>query len=70
MPPRFPSPTTDTMPTATKQIDNLIELFLDFVNNYLTVDKFAEHHEITLKQAHQLLTVGKALHEARVAGDE
>lgn len=51
-------------------IETLVENYLDFVNNYLTVDKFAEHHGITLKQAHQLLTVGKSLHESRVSSEE
>lgn len=38
--------------------DKLIELYLDYRNNYLTVDKFAEHHNITANDAHDILIMG------------
>lgn len=41
----------------------LRELYLDYVNNYLTVDKFAEHHELHSTDARRLLSLGKILHE-------
>lgn len=39
------------------------EKYLDFVNNYLTVDVFAEHNEISPEQAGDLLEMGRVLHE-------
>ena len=37
----------------------LIELYLDWYNNYLTVAKFAEHHGLTENQATDLLELAK-----------
>jgi hypothetical protein len=42
---------------------HLRELYLDYLNNYLTVDKLAEHHEINTSVAMLLLDIGKQLHE-------
>ncbi len=39
------------------------ELYLDYVNNYLTVEKFAEHHEISFFMAMQIIEEGRAIHE-------
>lgn len=44
----------------------LRDLYLDFVNNYLTVEKFAEHHELHVPVAVELLAMGKTLHEEYV----
>lgn len=44
----------------------LRELFLDYFNNYLTVDKFAEHNGIQPSEARRLLEMGKHLHEEYV----
>lgn len=41
----------------------LSELYLDYVNNYLTVEKFAEHHEISFFMAMQIIEEGRAIHE-------
>jgi hypothetical protein len=43
--------------------ENLQSLYLDWVNNYLTIDKFAEHHGLTTKEAELLLIVAKSCHE-------
>ena len=40
--------------------------YLDFVNNYLTVERFAEHRGLTIDQATFLINSGRDLHEARV----
>ena len=42
------------------------EAYLDWFNNYLTVAVFAEHREISVKQANKLLNEGRDLHEAYV----
>jgi hypothetical protein len=44
----------------------LRELYLDYVNNYLTVAKFAEHNGITVSQASTLIFIGRDLHERYV----
>jgi len=41
----------------------LSELYLDYVNNYLTVEKFAEHHEVSFFMAMQIIEEGRAIHE-------
>jgi len=45
----------------------LRELYLDWVNNYLTVEKFAEHNEISPDLARFLIANGKMLHETHVS---
>lgn len=47
--------------------ETLRALYLDYVNNYLTVDKFAEHHEIHPTDARRLLSMGKVYHEEYAA---
>ena len=46
--------------------DNEVEeMYLDFVNNYLTVDKFAEHNQMSWFSARSLLNKGKAINHKR-----
>jgi len=42
------------------------ELYLDYVNNYLTVGRFGEHNGLDFDQADVMLEIGKALHEQYV----
>lgn len=44
----------------------LRNLYLDYANNYLTVEKFAEHNELHVSDAVWLLAKGKELHEEYV----
>ena len=44
----------------------LRELFLDYFNNYLTVALFAEHNELSVKEATSLIEMGRKLHEEYV----
>lgn len=44
----------------------LREKYLDFVNNYLTVQCFAKHNEITEEEATTILEIGRQLHEEYV----
>ena len=37
-------------------------MYLDYFNNYLTVDLFAEHHQIEIHQAKKLLSEGRLTH--------
>jgi len=44
--------------------ETLKAAFLDWFNNYLTVEKFAEHYEITVKDAQALIDMGRVYHES------
>lgn len=46
--------------------EQLADLYLEFFNNYLTVDKFAEHYQISEQDAVTLLSMGKEYHNNRV----
>jgi len=46
--------------------EQLADLYLEWVNNYLTVEKFAEHYQVTEKDAVNLLSYGRRYHEKRV----
>ena len=37
--------------------DQLINAYLDYVNNYLTIEKYAEHNGITENQATMLIVI-------------
>lgn len=39
--------------------DSLVALYLDWVNNYLTIQKFAEHHGLHVSEATDLLKVAQ-----------
>ena len=41
----------------------LREHYLDFFNNYLTIEKFAEHQEMPVNDAVHVLDIGRRLHE-------
>jgi len=41
----------------------LRELFLDYFNNYLTIEKFAEHNNINVEVAQTVINAGRELHE-------
>lgn len=45
---------------------SLIETYLDYVNNYLTIDKFAEHNNLTVMEAIRILAVARDVHEDNV----
>jgi len=38
-----------------------IEMYLDYVNNFLTVSKFAEYYNITEVDAHYIIDLGRTL---------
>ena len=50
--------------TMAKQLQ---AFYLDWVNNYLTVEKIAEHNGITVSDAQILIDLGRAYHEKRIA---
>jgi hypothetical protein len=46
--------------------DNLADLYLDWVNNFLTIEKFSEYYGLDEEDAKQLLVLAKKCHEQRV----
>lgn len=45
--------------------NTLIEAYLDYVNNYLTVEVYAEHNGLTKEQALNLLALAKEVYDSR-----
>ena len=46
--------------------DQLIEFYLDWFNNYLTVEKIAEHHGLDVDDAKTLISMGQHMHHRHV----
>ena len=44
----------------------VIDFYLDWFNNYLTVEKLAEHHGLDVDDAKALIRVGRYLHQRGV----
>lgn len=44
----------------------LIDFYLDFINDYLTIDKFAEDNGLTRGQAVDLLDIGRRFHDQTI----
>ena len=41
----------------------LITLFLDYFNNFLTVERFASYHGMSEEKARRVICLGRKLHE-------
>jgi hypothetical protein len=41
--------------------DKLIEVYLDYLNNYLTAEKYSEHNGLTVEQGRALLSLAKTV---------
>jgi CO dehydrogenase/acetyl-CoA synthase beta subunit len=46
--------------------DYLADLYLDWVNNFLTIEKFSEYYGLEEDDAKKLLEVAKKSHEQRI----
>lgn len=44
-----------------------IELFLDYLNNFLTVERFAEHYGCTISQGNTIINIGRMQHNKNVS---
>lgn len=44
----------------------LREFYLDWLNNYLTVEKIAEHHGLDVDDAKALISMGRYMHHNHV----
>lgn len=40
-------------------------MYLDYFNNYLTVDKFADCYNITISKANQIINKGRQINHSR-----
>lgn len=49
--------------TADKYLQSI---FLDWFNNYLTYEKFAEHYQISITRAEELIKEARTIHERLV----
>jgi hypothetical protein len=50
--------------------DTLINTYLDYINNYLTISKFAEDNKLTELQSAALIALSKTVFESKVNYDE
>ena len=50
-----------------KLAGELADLYLEWWNDWLTVDRFAEYHGVTVADATTLISMGREYHEQRVA---
>ena len=46
--------------------DYLADLYLDWINNFLTIERFAEYYGLDEDDAKELLVLSKKCHEQRV----
>jgi len=44
-------------------------IYLDYLNNFLSVEKFASHYNITVDEANKLINEGRTIHEKSVSHD-
>lgn len=50
---------------ADKAVDDFVDMYLDWVNNFLTIEVFAEHYDITIEKANRVINIGRKVHEGR-----
>ena len=41
------------------------EFFLDYINNFLTVERFAEYYGLTIKQANNIIIIGRTINNKK-----
>ena len=52
--------------TMAKQLQ---EFYLDWINNYITLEKIAEHNELTAEDTATLINLGRSYHEKGVVNN-
>lgn len=53
-----------------EEVKKIINMFLDWKNNFLTVGMFAEYYNITIDKANEVINKGKELNERRPKEDQ
>lgn len=46
--------------------NQLRDMYLDYVNNYITVNTFSIDNDLTIKKALQVVSLGKSIHKANL----
>tara|TARA_R100000541_G_scaffold12854_4_gene21425 strand:- start:51 stop:278 length:228 start_codon:yes stop_codon:yes gene_type:complete len=46
--------------------EHLDFIFMDWFNNFLTVERFAEYYDLEIKQAKKAIDAGREIHDKRV----
>jgi hypothetical protein len=54
------------MPKVIYLRDTLADLYLDWVNNFLTIERFSEYYGLDEEDSKELLKLAKKCHEQRV----
>ena len=49
--------------TITNKRDLVERLYLDWFNNFLTIERFAEYYNMTVEQAEKVIEIGKKMFE-------
>ena len=49
--------------TDQEEVKKLINMFLDWKNNFLTVGRFAEYYSLTIEKANEIIDKGRQLNE-------
>lgn len=49
-------------------IDHLIEFYLDYLNNFLTIERFSEYHDIAISDCTILVALGRKYHQINTGG--
>lgn len=44
----------------------LANMFLDWFNNFLTIERFASYYEVDEEKARRIIEIGRRIHEKRV----
>lgn len=44
--------------------DYLIALYLEWLNNFASLSKFAEHHGLTISQANELIKIARVVFDS------
>ena len=47
--------------------EHLEFIFMDWFNNFLTVERFAEHYGLEIEQAKKAIDAGREIHEKRAS---
>lgn len=42
-------------------LDRFVELYLDYRNNFVTVEAFATHYGLSMNTANSIVTIGRAI---------
>jgi hypothetical protein len=45
-----------------------IKLFLDYLNNFLTVSAFADYYGFSIKKANKIIRIGRKEHNKHIEG--